>query len=200
MAGRCHPLNKALCPTFNSFFGRRLLEVYRCQEQAAAATSPAACNLVLCVTPSMLPGKSARSANTEPDAGQEQQQPPSGLQPHNLPGHRRGSKHAARKDASALDMDTLAEASAAASLLTVLLELQLPADMQTALHPVLRSAICLALTSHVQGAPECSSMHGSLSSACLIPCCHDLRTQSVLMPASALTAVAFMFAEVSHRS
>ena len=89
------------------------------------------------------------SSKTEPDAGQEQQQPPSGLQPHTLPGHRRGSKHAARKDASALDMDTLAEASAAASLLTVLMELQLPADMQSALHPVLRSAICIALTPQV---------------------------------------------------
>ena len=46
-------------------------------------------------------------------------------------------------------MDTLAEASAAASLLTVLLELQLPAEMLSALHPVLRWVSCCCLLSNV---------------------------------------------------
>lgn len=95
------------------------------QEQQLLSSEQLICSNCSVVTPTHL------------DAGQQQPQPPSGLQPPHPHEHRKRSKHHPRKD-TGVDMDTLAEASAAASLLTVLLELQLPEDMQAALHPVLR--------------------------------------------------------------
>ena len=70
-------------------------------------------------------------------AGHEQP-PSSGHQPPHHPRHR-GHK-AFRKEAGALDMDTVSDASAAASLLTVLLEQSLSAQQQSKLVPVLRCA------------------------------------------------------------
>ena len=72
-------------------------------------------------------------------AGHEQP-PSSGHQPPHHPRHR-GHKPF-RKEAGALDMDTVSDASAAASLLTVLLEQSLSAQQQSQLVPVLRCAIC----------------------------------------------------------
>jgi len=73
-------------------------------------------------------------------AGHEQP-PPSGQQP---PHHQRGTlwnrahKAAGKKEVGALDMDKLSDASAAASLLTVLLEQNLSDGQQALLSPILR--------------------------------------------------------------
>ncbi len=66
-----------------------------------------------------------------------EQPPTSGHQPPHHPRHR-GHKAFGKKEAGALDMDTLADASAAASLLTVLLEQSLSEAQQSQLTPVLR--------------------------------------------------------------
>ena len=73
-------------------------------------------------------------------AGQEQSPPPSGHQPphpHPHPRHHRGHKALGKREAAALDMDTLSDAGAAASLLTVLLEQQMSDAQQGQLAPVI---------------------------------------------------------------
>ncbi len=73
-------------------------------------------------------------------AGHEQP-PPSGQQsPHHPRGTlwNRGHKAAGKKEVGALDMDKLSDASAAASLLTVLLEQNLSDGQQALLSPILR--------------------------------------------------------------
>lgn len=71
-------------------------------------------------------------------AGQEQLPPPSGQQPpHPRPRFNRGQKAVGKKEAGALDMDTLSDASAAASLLTVLLEQQMSDAQRAQLAPVI---------------------------------------------------------------
>ena len=73
-------------------------------------------------------------------AGHEQP-PPSGQQhPHHQRGTlwNRAHKGAGKKEVGALDMDKLSDASAAASLLTVLLEQNLSDGQQALLSPILR--------------------------------------------------------------
>ena len=70
----------------------------------------------------------------------QQQLPPisSQLPPH----HRhRPNRLSSKKESNALDMDALTDASAAASLLTVLLEHDLPDSQKSQLTPVVRSAV-----------------------------------------------------------
>ena len=68
--------------------------------------------------------------------GQEQSPPPSGHQPPH-PRHHRSHKALGKREAAALDMDTLSDAGAAASLLTVLLEQQMSDAQQAQLAPVI---------------------------------------------------------------
>ena len=71
-------------------------------------------------------------------ADQEQSPPPSSHQPpHPHPRHHRGHKTLGKREAAALDMDTLSDASAAASLLTVLLEQHMSDAQRGQLAPVI---------------------------------------------------------------
>ena len=78
------------------------------------------------------------------DAEGHEQPPPSGHQPPHHPRHR-GHKALGKKEADALDMDKLSDASAAASLLTVLLEQNLSDSHQAQLTFILRWVLSCAL-------------------------------------------------------
>ena len=78
------------------------------------------------------------------DAAGHEQPPPSGHQPPHHPRHR-GHKALGKKEADALDMDKLSDASAAASLLTVLLEQNLSDSHQAQLTFILRWVLSCAL-------------------------------------------------------
>ena len=70
-------------------------------------------------------------------SGQEQQSPLAGIQLSHHPRHR-VSKAAHKKESTSLDMDALSDASAAASLLTVLLEHDLLESQKAQLTPAVR--------------------------------------------------------------
>lgn len=103
-----------------------------------------------------------------------EQPPPSGQQP---PHHSRGTlwnrahKATGKKEVAALDMDKLSDASAAASLLTVLLEQNLSDGQQAVLSPILRTAMHIVAATQPQGAMHLHSVADNLLEALAVTAC-----------------------------
>ncbi|KAL0029584.1 hypothetical protein WJX79_006026 [Trebouxia sp. C0005] len=103
-----------------------------------------------------------------------EQPPPSGQQPPHHPRGtlwNRGHKAAGKKEVGALDMDKLSDASAAASLLTVLLEQNLSDGQQALLSPILRTAMHIVAATQPQGAMHLHSVADNLLEALAVTAC-----------------------------
>ncbi|KAL3137525.1 hypothetical protein ABBQ38_004810 [Trebouxia sp. C0009 RCD-2024] len=104
--------------------------------------------------------------------GQEASPPPSGHQPpHPHPRHHRGHKALGKREAAALDMDTLSDAGGAASLLTVLLEQQLSDPQRSQLGHVIGAAMQIVAATQPQGPMHLHSVADNLLEALAVVAC-----------------------------